>query len=59
MTSGDGRFVDANILVYAALRDDPRHSICRTFLKNADGGPLHLSQQILAEFYSTVTSPNG
>ena len=58
MTSGNASFfVDANILVYAALKDDARHEISRGLLKNPSRGKLHLSSQILAEFYSTVTSP--
>jgi len=58
MTSADGsRFVDANVLVYAALRDDPRYAVCKTLLQGGGGGLLSLSPQILAEFYSTVTSP--
>jgi predicted nucleic acid-binding protein len=50
-------FVDANVLVYAAFKDDARHEVCKALLKDADRGVLHLSPQILAEFYSTVTSP--
>ncbi len=58
MTSGDAAyFVDANVLVYAALKDDSRHEVSKDLLKDARRGVLHLSPQILAEFYSTVTSP--
>jgi len=57
MTSGETLFLDANILVYAALRDDVRHSACRNLLRNPDGPLLHFSLQILAESYSVITSP--
>jgi predicted nucleic acid-binding protein len=58
MTSDDrSYFVDANVLVYAAFKDDARHEVSKALLKDADRGVLHLSPQILAEFYSTVTSP--
>ena len=50
-------FVDANILVYAALNDDARHEVSKSLLKNGGNRLLHISQQILAEFYSTVTNP--
>lgn len=50
-------FVDTNVLVYAALRDDPRNGPSRWLLINAARGVLHISPQILAEFYSTITSP--
>ena len=57
MTSGDASFfVDANVLVYAALKDDAGHDISKALLKDSSRGPLYLSPQILAEFYSTVTS---
>ena len=57
MTSGEGCFVDANVLVYAALSDDARHTVCQELLQEPGASPLHLSPQILAEFYSVVTSP--
>jgi uncharacterized protein len=57
MTSAEGSyFVDANVLVYAALADDPRHEASKAFLKGDSRGLLHLSPQILTEFYSIVTS---
>ena len=57
MTSGNSSyFVDANVLVYAALKDDSRHEVSKALLKDAGRGPLHLSPQVLAEFYSTVTN---
>jgi len=58
MTSGNASyFVDANVLVYAALKDDSRHEVSKALLKDTGRGRLHLSPQILAEFYSTVTNP--
>ena len=58
MTSGDvSFFVDANVLVYAALKDDARHEASKALLKDAGRGAMHISPQILAEFYSTITSP--
>ena len=58
MTSAEGSyFVDANVLVYAALTDDPRHEVSKALLKDDSRGLLHLSPQILTEFYSIVTSP--
>ena len=57
MTSAEGSyFVDANVLVYAALADDPRHEVSKALLKDGSRGLLHLSPQILTEFYSVVTS---
>ena len=55
--SGEPHFVDTNVLVYAALEDDLRHAACRKLLGNPSGPLLHISQQILAEFYSIITSP--
>jgi predicted nucleic acid-binding protein len=49
-------FVDANVLVYAALKDDPRNEAAKNLLANTAQGVLHISPQILAEFYSTITS---
>ena len=57
MTSGEGIFADANILVYAAIRDDVRHAACRNLLKNPGDTLLHFSPQILTEFYSVITNP--
>jgi len=57
MTGGEGRFADTNVLVYAALTDDARHAACRSLLRTPDSGRLNISPQILAEFYSTITSP--
>jgi predicted nucleic acid-binding protein len=49
-------FVDANILVYAAVRDDARNKAAKELLKDSSRGMLHISPQILTEFYSTITS---
>jgi len=58
MASGEGHFVDANLLVYAALKDDMRHAVCRKLLTDAEEGVLlYISPQILVEFYSAITSP--
>ena len=60
MTSAEGSyFVDADVLVYAALADDPRHEVSKALLKDASRGLLHLSPQILTEFYLTITSSSG
>jgi len=41
MTSGNSSyFVDANVLVYAALKDDSRHEVSKALLKDAGRGPL-------------------
>ena len=56
MMSVDGRFVDANILVYAAVEDDVRHARCRKLLTDKTAGTLFLSSQILTEFISVITS---
>src|ERR1039457_740053 len=57
MTSdNDSFFVDANVLVYAALKDDPRNKAAKAVLKDSSRGTLHISPQILTEFYSTITS---
>ena len=49
-------FVDANVLVYAALRDDPRFTASRRVLES-DTELLCISPQIIAEFYSVITNP--
>ena len=56
-SDNDSFFVDANILVYAAVKDDPRNEVAKALLENPSLGTLHISPQILAEFYSTITSP--
>jgi uncharacterized protein len=53
----DSFFVDANVLVYAAVKDDPRNEVAKALLKNPNLGTLHISPQIVTEFYSTITSP--
>jgi predicted nucleic acid-binding protein len=58
MKTGSGPFfVDSNVLVYAAMAGDPRHSVSKELLMDPSAGVLHISPQILTEFYSTVTSP--
>jgi predicted nucleic acid-binding protein len=49
-------FVDANVLVYAAVRDDDRNKAAKELLKDSSRGMLHISPQSLTEFYSTITS---
>src|ERR1039457_2928905 len=57
MTSdNDSFFVDANVLAYASLKDEPRNKAARALLKDSSRGTLHISPQILTEFYSTITS---
>jgi len=53
----DSFFVDANVLVYAAVKDDQRNRVAKALLKNPSLGTLHISLQIVSEFYSTITSP--
>jgi hypothetical protein len=53
----DSFFVDANVLVYAAVKDDPRNKVPKALLKNSRIGMPYISAQILAECYSTITSP--
>src|SRR5260370_7411508 len=53
----DSFFVDANVLVYAAVKDDPRNKVAKPLLKNPRFGTLYISAQIVSEFYSTITSP--
>lgn len=55
-TDSGSFFVDANVLVYAAIADDPRHKAAKDLLMDP-GGTLHISPQIITEFYSTITSP--
>jgi len=55
-SDSDSFFVDANVLVYAALKDDSRHEAAKALLKDSSRGTLYLSSQILTEFYSTITS---
>jgi predicted nucleic acid-binding protein len=52
----DSFFVDANVLVYAALKDDSRHDVAKALLKDSSRGTICISPQILTEFYSTITS---
>ena len=55
-SDSDSFFVDANVLVYAALKDDSRHDVAKALLKDSSRGALYISPQILTEFYSTITS---
>lgn len=57
MASDEGYFIDTNILVYAALKDDVRHAACDRLLRTPSSTRLYVSPQILGEFYSTITSP--
>ena len=56
-SDNDSFFVDANVLVYAATKDDPRNRAARALLKDSSRGTIHISPQIVTEFYSTITSP--
>jgi predicted nucleic acid-binding protein len=55
-SGSDAFFVDANVLVYAAVEDEPRNKACKALLQDSSGGALHISSQIVTEFYSTITS---
>ena len=56
MTSASGSFfVDANILVYAAVEDDPRHGAAKALLEDPNRGSIYISAQIVTEFFSTIT----
>ncbi len=46
-------FLDTNILIYAASKDDPRKRKIASSL--IDGGEFGISGQVLAEFYATST----
>jgi predicted nucleic acid-binding protein len=50
--------IDANVLVYAMDADAPQHRASRALLEAARDGSatLHVTLQILCEFYSTVTN---
>jgi toxin-antitoxin system PIN domain toxin len=54
MPIGDASFVDANILVYAAMEESPQHADSRHLLES--GQSLRVSPQVLIEFYSVVTN---
>lgn len=57
MTNGDHKvFVDTNVLVYAAMKEDVRHAASMAVLQDANSGALCVSPQSLTEFYSTITS---
>jgi len=51
--------VDANVLVYAHLRQSPYHAASESLLTRAqeDGLELCVASQVLAEFYSVITDP--
>jgi predicted nucleic acid-binding protein len=55
--SNSPRFtVDANVLIYAAVADDPeRHRIARTLMRRAVGRDCVLIVQALAEFFAAST----
>jgi predicted nucleic acid-binding protein len=55
MPNDEASFVDANILVYAAMEEAPQHAASRRLLEF--GQRLCVSPQVLAEFYSVVTNP--
>ncbi len=48
--------VDANVLVYSAVKADPRNEAARTLLTGSGKGILYISPQIITEFYSAITS---
>lgn len=54
--SNEGHFVDANVLIYAAVQVDLRHARCLKLLTDETGETLFVSSQILTEFYSVITS---
>jgi uncharacterized protein len=56
--STDRVAVDANVLIYALYRDAAHHVASRAFLERAQRGELtlRLTSQVLAEFFSIVTS---
>jgi len=57
MKTGNGSFfVDTNVLVYAAITNDPRHKVAKELLMDSGQGILYISPQIVTEFYSTITS---
>ncbi len=49
-------FVDANVLVYAAIGTDIRHSPSKNLLQDGYGLRLCVSPQVLSEFYSVITN---
>lgn len=51
--------IDANVLVYALYADSERHIPCRRLIESAISSTANLciTSQVLAEVYSTVTSP--
>ncbi|MCY4449754.1 MAG: PIN domain-containing protein [Chloroflexi bacterium] len=54
-------FVDTNVLVYARLPESPFYGAARSRLERAeeDGDPLRVSRQVLREYLSVVTRPQG
>jgi toxin-antitoxin system PIN domain toxin len=55
----DPALVDTNVLVYAVFEDAPQNRASRKLLERCHHGeqPLVVTQQVLAEFYATVTNP--
>jgi len=53
----DSCFADANVLIYAAVEDDPRNAASKALLKDSSRGALYISSQIVTEFYSVITNP--
>jgi uncharacterized protein len=51
--------IDANILIYAVNSDAPQHAASRILLEAAldPAAQLHVTSQILCEFYSVITNP--
>lgn len=54
-------FVDTNVLVYARFPESPFYDAARSRLERADedGEPLRVSRQVLREYLSVVTRPQG
>jgi len=59
MKTADMIFLDTNLLVYASQAESPFHASSRAVIEKGMMGDLSLciSPQVLAEFYSTITSP--
>jgi predicted nucleic acid-binding protein len=55
----DPALVDTNVLVYAVYDDAPQNRASRMLLERCHAGnqPLVVAQQVLVEFYATVTNP--
>lgn len=61
MTGDNSLFIDTNILVYAAVKNAPMHTVAMNALSElqANKTPCYISRQVLREFMCIMTRPHS